>query len=362
MVSLPRGTLLASRFASQSKSRVAHLKRQLQTLRQGTQSCSQFLQTAKSLADQLAIVGKPVDDDDLISYLISVTTLPLDSGGFALYSHQKKYNPNNSNKRYSPGGSFKQHQHSSSPKKTDTQRFSQPQSSSSFHQNRPQCQICNKLGHLALDCYHKMDFAYKGRHPPAHLAAMAVTNQDIAPDHQTWLADSGANNHITADLSNLRISEPYHGENEVAVGNGSSLPISHTGFTQIPTNSLPLHLHHILHCPTAATNLLSIQRFCRENRCWFKLTADYFVVKDNLTGQILLQGPSKDGLYPIPLATSLNKAASNKLHAFSAQLGVAADLSTWHFRLGHPASQVVNFLKSKNQVLVKGQSNSGSTL
>ncbi|KAA8547190.1 hypothetical protein F0562_003601 [Nyssa sinensis] len=63
-----------------------------------------------------------------------------------------------------------------------------------------------------------MDFAYKGCHPPAQLAAMAATSQDIAPDHQTWLADSGANNHITVDLSNLQISEPYHGENEVAVG------------------------------------------------------------------------------------------------------------------------------------------------
>lgn len=62
---------LATKFASQSRSRIAHLKRQLQHLHQGSQSCFDFLQSAKLLADQLAIVGKPVDEDDLISYVIS---------------------------------------------------------------------------------------------------------------------------------------------------------------------------------------------------------------------------------------------------------------------------------------------------
>ncbi|KAA8538352.1 hypothetical protein F0562_027825 [Nyssa sinensis] len=162
-------TLLASRFASQSKSRVAYLKRQLQTLRQGTQPCSQFLQTAKSLADQLAIVGKPVDDDDLISYLISGLN-PSFHAFITSYS------------------------------------FATRQTSLSFDEF--QTELLN---------YEMMVNSHNSAPDSAHLAAMAATSQDIAPDHQTWLADSGANNHITADLSNLRISEPYHGENEVVV-------------------------------------------------------------------------------------------------------------------------------------------------
>ena len=42
--------------------------------------------------------------------------------------------------------------------------------SSGFHQvqgqsqnSRPTCQICGKNGHIALDCYHRMNFAYQGR-------------------------------------------------------------------------------------------------------------------------------------------------------------------------------------------------------
>ena len=62
---------LATRYGSQSKSRIAHLKRQLQTLRQESRSCSEYLQLAKSWADQLAAANKPVDDDDLISYIVS---------------------------------------------------------------------------------------------------------------------------------------------------------------------------------------------------------------------------------------------------------------------------------------------------
>lgn len=62
---------LAKRFASDSKSRISHIKRQLQSLRQGSKTCSEYLQTAKQWADQLAAIGKPIEDDDLIHFLIS---------------------------------------------------------------------------------------------------------------------------------------------------------------------------------------------------------------------------------------------------------------------------------------------------
>ena len=46
---------------------------------------------------------------------------------------------------------------------------------SSFHQvqgqsqnSRPTCQICGKNGHIALDYYHRMNFAYQCRHAPAN--------------------------------------------------------------------------------------------------------------------------------------------------------------------------------------------------
>jgi hypothetical protein len=62
---------LAGRFASQSRSHIFYLKRQLQTLQQGSNSCTEYIRQAKHWADQLVAAGKPVEEDDLISYLIS---------------------------------------------------------------------------------------------------------------------------------------------------------------------------------------------------------------------------------------------------------------------------------------------------
>ena len=55
------------------------------------------------------------------------------------------------------------------------QSFNQAKSSNNQGQSsRPICQICGKSGHSALDCYHRIDFAYQGRHAPAKLASMVA--------------------------------------------------------------------------------------------------------------------------------------------------------------------------------------------
>jgi hypothetical protein len=62
-------TALANQFANQSKSKIANLKNRLQSLHQGSKNCTDYIHTAKEYADQLAAVGKPIHDEDLITYL-----------------------------------------------------------------------------------------------------------------------------------------------------------------------------------------------------------------------------------------------------------------------------------------------------
>ncbi|KAF5470848.1 hypothetical protein F2P56_011336, partial [Juglans regia] len=62
---------LAKRYASHSPAHEQRLKCQLQTLQQGNKTCTNYLATAKSLADQLAVVGKPESENDLLSYVLS---------------------------------------------------------------------------------------------------------------------------------------------------------------------------------------------------------------------------------------------------------------------------------------------------
>jgi hypothetical protein len=48
-----------------------------------------------------------------------------------------------------------------------------------------------------------MNYSYQGRHPPPQLAAMAAQTNALYDEDQEWLADSGANAHITNELENL---------------------------------------------------------------------------------------------------------------------------------------------------------------
>ncbi|RVW40981.1 Retrovirus-related Pol polyprotein from transposon RE2 [Vitis vinifera] len=59
--------------------------------------------------------------------------------------------------------------------------------------------------------------------PRAHFATNTI------PSTLQWLLDSGASHHVIADLSNLSLHTPYTGSDDIMIGDGSSLPITHTG-------------------------------------------------------------------------------------------------------------------------------------
>ncbi|KAA8525417.1 hypothetical protein F0562_007265 [Nyssa sinensis] len=85
-------------------------------------------------------------------------------------------------------------------------------------QDRPICQICGKTGHVTLDWYHRMNYSYQGKTPPAHLTAMATSYEHHLPINNLWLTDSGASNHIISDMSNLNITKDYNGDELVSIG------------------------------------------------------------------------------------------------------------------------------------------------
>ena len=67
--------------------------------------------------------------------------------------------------------------------------------------------------------------------PQAHYAA-------FSPFSNNWVLDAGAFYHITNDVSNLNIQSDYSGPDEVIIGDGSSLPITHVGSTTLQTPTL----------------------------------------------------------------------------------------------------------------------------
>jgi hypothetical protein len=125
------------------------------------------------------------------------------------------------------------------------------------------------------------------------------------------------------------------------VGNGKSLPIKHIGTTQLSTPTTTFRLNNVLHVPDISNNLLSVHKFTNDTNTFMEFHPSLFRVKDLASRRLLLQGPSKHGLYPFP-------SLSNK-RSFSprALIGKRTSFTNWHSRLGHPAFRIVSSIISR---------------
>ena len=59
------------RFVAPSTSLISLIKKKLQSLQQSSMSCQSFLDEVKSLSDELSAIGKPVEDSNLILFVLN---------------------------------------------------------------------------------------------------------------------------------------------------------------------------------------------------------------------------------------------------------------------------------------------------
>ncbi|GMI98183.1 hypothetical protein HRI_003487600 [Hibiscus trionum] len=105
------------------------------------------------------------------------------------------------------------------------------------------CQCCRAQGHVVTQCsLFRRQFPnasappHQGnsstfRAPPHPWQPQAHIATSSSPSSDPWLLDNGATHHITTDLQNLSLHNPYTGSNEVMIGDGSGVPITHSGST-----------------------------------------------------------------------------------------------------------------------------------
>jgi hypothetical protein len=136
------------------------------------------------------------------------------------------------------------------------------------------CQICNKEGHYAKDCWSRYanDDDYGDKE--VHAAYGVDTN---------WYQDSGATHHITGELNNLAIRDAYKGHDRVNTANGQGMSISHVGHSIIRNPSKNFQLGNILHVPNASKSLLSVHRFTLDNHVFIEFHPFFFLIKDQVT-------------------------------------------------------------------------------
>jgi hypothetical protein len=211
---------LATKFASPSRTRIAQLHRQLQTLQQGSKSCAEYVNFAKLLAHQLSTVGKAIDDDELITYILGGLNPSFNPFvvSLSLATRDSSLTVEDFNTELQSIEQLIENQHQSIGTDTSVALLSHKPSSHSFprkprppprtntarrfpasrlfhgplhHDNSPP-EIppisnplplsgilpakCGKTSHRALNCFHRMDYTFQGRHPPAQLAAMVAQN------------------------------------------------------------------------------------------------------------------------------------------------------------------------------------------
>lgn len=151
------------------------------------------------------------------------------------------------------------------------------------------CQFCEKPGHSAKQCF-KIKPRKSG--PSANYAS--TTKQD-----GNWLLDSGASHHVSSDLSKLKVQSDYDRTDSLIIGDGSLLPITHTGSSTILTSTKNFHLENVLHVLSANRNIISVSKFCENNSSSIEFFPFGCVVKDLSSRKLLARGQIIDGVYQL---------------------------------------------------------------
>ena len=221
------------------------------------------------IADELAIIDHPVSDDDLTLYILNglgiefreiaapirarEISLKFEEIHDLLVSHESYLQrlEHQSATQFVPIANYSNRWSSQFSSNSRQSKWRPPVAShnsrghSGVHRNgsftsghrwfKPKCQWCDQLGHTAKH-YPKIsttDFT----------ANCAASSQQKNPK---WLVDSATSHNMTTDLSNLLINSEYDGTDEVVIGDGSGLSVSHSGSLSLNSSNRVFHLHDTL--------------------------------------------------------------------------------------------------------------------
>ena len=159
------------------------------------------------------------------------------------------------------------------------------------------------------------------------------------PADEGWYLDSGATHHLTNNTANMQVREEFNGSDQLIIGNGQGLPITHVGDANfVFKTSTAQHKHphialkDILFVPLITKNLLSISKLTSNNHLSVEFLGNICYVKDALKGEVLLQGIAEKRLYRLlfkPYSSS-KSSSSSFLSQISSNKPVSM-LSCFHF-------------------------------
>ena len=132
---------------------------------------------------------------------------------------------------------------------------------------------------------------------------------------------------MSSTRANLQSISPSSVPSSILVGNGASLPITHTGTSSIPTSHNALNLNNVLLSPNLIKNLVSVRALTHDNAVTIEFDSSDFSIKDLHTKEVILRCESNGDLCPLRPSPQLLTASS--------------PIDLWHQRLGHPGHHVL---------------------
>ncbi|XP_010412615.1 PREDICTED: uncharacterized protein LOC104698941 [Camelina sativa] len=264
-------TTLASTYAKTSRGHIRQIKLQLKNWKEDTKTIDAYLQGLTTRFDELALLGKSLDHEDQVEIILEGLpeeyktivdqvegrdTPPTITELYEkLINHESKLlttqpllsTPITANVALPQRNNTNPRTQNRFHQRNNTNWNSSSRQPNDFRAPRPylgRCQICGTQ--LAL---------FQQQQPRANFITATP-----------WLLNSAATHHISSDLANLSLHQPYTGGEQVVVGDGQGLPITHTGSAYLTSQTKPLSLTNVLYVPDIKKNLISVYRMCNANR------------------------------------------------------------------------------------------------
>ncbi|KAM3398844.1 hypothetical protein P3S68_002360 [Capsicum galapagoense] len=249
---------LRTAYANRSQTRIFNLRDRLTHLTKDSRPVIDYLHQLRSLCDELATAGAPVSNPELIVKILSGlrsefrelytaictrdSTISyeelyeklLDHEFFLKHEEDKKpistpitavaAQKTSSTASRQGNNNYSNNRHTGMNPPANNQQW-QEQRPRRNNQQQPfdrnlRCQLCDCAGHFAKVCRSQSH---------NHLQARANFAARFPSQQTPRIMDSGATHHIASDAQSLAIVHDYHNTEEITMGNGNTIPISHTG-------------------------------------------------------------------------------------------------------------------------------------
>ncbi|RZR79000.1 hypothetical protein BHM03_00004564 [Ensete ventricosum] len=144
--------------------------------------------------------------------------------------------------------------------------------------------------------------------------------------------NSRASHYNTFDLQNLSIHNNYEGNEDIIIGDGKGIPITHIGSTTLKSHTTSFTLDDVQCAPHIKRNFIFISQLCKQNYTFIELFPNNFLVKNLSTRVSLVRGQNKDNIYEWSSALHLTQPTANS--------STTALVDVWHQRLNQPSPSI----------------------